>query len=161
MKKLILAVCFVSLLGGVAFADDKDDITALINEYSRLQGTGDIMGQMKMMTEDRIFINAGRRQMDQTANMKGQQASQDRDKKRDPGRQVIVTAVDPIIRIYGNTAVASFYWHWNTIYSAQFLDKLTGPAPSSWTSLIVTQVLVKEGGAWKMVHSHLSPTNAN
>ena len=36
MKKLILAVCFVSLLGGVALADDKDDILALINEYSRL-----------------------------------------------------------------------------------------------------------------------------
>ena len=78
MKRLMLAVCFVSLLGGVALADDNDDILALINEYCRLQSTGDIMGQMKMMTADRIFINGGIRQSDQAANMKSQQATQDR-----------------------------------------------------------------------------------
>jgi ketosteroid isomerase-like protein len=159
MKKLILAVCFVSLLGGVAFADDKDDITALINEYSRLESAGDITGQMKMMTEDRIFINGGIRRTDQAANMKSQQATQDRTRKRDPGRQVIVSALDPIIRVYGDTAVASFYWLFNTILSAEFLDKLTGPAPPSLNRLAVTQVLVKEGGAWKIVHTHISPTN--
>jgi hypothetical protein len=113
------------------------------------------------MTDDRIFILSGRRLTDQAANMKNQQASQDRNKKRDPERQFIVTAVDPIVRVYGDAAVASFYWHWNTIYGAAFLDKVAPNTPSSTISYIVTHVLVRDGGVWKIAHTHLSPTNAN
>ncbi len=66
MKRLILTVCFVSLLGGVAFADDRDDILALIDEYSRLQGTDNDTATneyaasfVPIMSEDRIYIGGG------------------------------------------------------------------------------------------------------
>ena len=160
MKKLnVLVICCVAMLGGVAFADDQDDIMALIDEYCRLEGTGDIMGQARMMTKDRIFILGGRRLSNQAANIESQQASSDRTKKRDPERKTIVTAVDPIIRVYGDAAVATFYWHINIIAGADFLDKVGPNAPPPWLSYIATQVFVKEGGTWKISHTHLSSTN--
>jgi hypothetical protein len=64
-----------------------------------------------------------------------------------------------LIRVYDDAAVATFYWHFNIIAGANFLDKVGPNAPASWISYIATQVFVKEGGAWKISHTHLSSTN--
>lgn len=135
-------------------ADDKDDIQALIDEYCRLEGVS-LTEQSKLMTGDRIMINTGRRQTDNAHNMKVQIAFETRNKQLDPGEQLIVTAVDPIIRVYGDAAVASFYRYWDYIPSADYLTEnpdAQGPRPN-----IVTLVMVKQGGAWKIAHMHMSP----
>jgi ketosteroid isomerase-like protein len=161
VKTLVLVGLVFSMLGGVAVADDKDDIMALIDDYCRLQGTGDLMGQANMMTADRIFILGGVRETNQAANMKQQQAAQDTTKKLDPERVTIVTATDPIVRVYGDAAVASFYWHFQNVFGADFI-KMTAPnVPSGSFSYIVTQVFVKEGGTWKIDYTHLSSYGDN
>ena len=156
---LLLVALIFCLVSSVVFADDQEDILTVIKEYSTHQATGDIAKQKEMMTADRTFVTGGRRLTDQVLNMQGQQAAQDRNRKRDPGAQVFVHAVDPIVKVYGDAASASFYWHINTIWSAEFLDRAQGNPPPGWGSLVVTMVLAKENGVWKIAHTHLSPTN--
>lgn len=158
LKRLVLFVLCVSMLGGVALADDKDDVLTLIDEYCRLEGTGDLAEQAaKIISPDRVFISFGRRLTDQAANTRSQQAIQDRDKKMDTETQVIVMPVDIIVRFHGDAAVASFYRHWHYIYSPARIREQGSDLPSSWYSDIVTLVLAKEGANWKIVHFHHSP----
>jgi len=137
-----------------ALADDEADIQALIDEYCRLESN--LAEQGKLMTHDRIMINAGRRQTDQATNMKVQLAGQKLNQELDPGAELIVTAVDPIIKVYGQAAVASFYRYWDLIPSAEYVkahpgENTTGPPPN-----IVTVVLVKQSDGWKISHMHMS-----
>jgi ketosteroid isomerase-like protein len=157
MRKLVLlgAAFFLVLSTVSAQADDKGDVQALIDEYCRLEGI-DLGAQAKLMTDDRIMVSAGRRQTDQATNMKVQIAGAKQLEKLDPGGQLIVTAVDPIIRIYGDTAVASFYRFWDYIPSAEYMKETGGDVPSGPPPNIVTLVLVKQAGVWKIVHTHMS-----
>ena len=155
--RLTIVGALVLIASNGVYADDHDDVLSLIKEYSALQGTGDITKQKALMTADRTFVNGGRRLTDQDLNMKGQQASQDRNRKRDPGAQVIVHAVDPIVKVYGDAALASFYWHTNTIWSAEFLNRIEGNPPPGWSSLIVTLVLTKENGSGRSLTRTFRP----
>ncbi|MEE9179931.1 MAG: nuclear transport factor 2 family protein [Vicinamibacteria bacterium] len=154
-QALLLAALFLVLSTFSARADDKGDVQALIDEYCRLEGI-DLAAQAKLMTDDRIMVSAGRRQTDQATNMKVQIAGAKQFDKLDPGGQIIVTAVDPVIRVYGDTAVASFYRFWDYIPSAEYMKESGDDAPSGPSPNIVTLVLVKQGGAWKIVHTHMS-----
>ena len=159
-KRAVVLVPFLLTLFIVpALADDKGDIQALIDDYCRTEG--DLAAQAKLMTDDRVFINQGRRQTDQATNMKVQKAGQELNQQLDPGAQLIVTGVDPIIRVYGDAAVASFYRFWDVIPSAEFVKanpdvNTSGPPPN-----VVTLVVVKQGGAWKIAHTHMSPLRPN
>ena len=75
----------------------------------------------------------------------------------DPAGQLIVTAADPIIRVLGDTAVASFYRYWDYIPSAEFIKSMNGNVLPGPPPDIVTIVGVKEAGKWKIAHSHMSP----
>ncbi len=89
--------------------------------------------------------------------MKVQIAGEKLSKKLDPGSQLIVTAVDPIIRIYGDVAVASFYRYWDFIPSAEYVKESPGNVPTAPPPNIMTLVMVKQNGAWKIAHTHMSP----
>lgn len=155
MRKItLLFVPLMLLFALTVLADDKADVQALIDEYCRLEGAS-LSEQAKLMTDDRIMITTGRRQTDNSANMKVQIANNKLFKAIDPGEQYVVTAVDPIIRVYGDAAVASFYRYWDYIPSAEYLKEnpdARGPRPN-----IVTLVMVKQAGAWKISHMHMSP----
>lgn len=138
---------------GFVWADDEADILALIDQYNQYQASGDITSQARLMTSDRVFISGRRRQTDQAMNMKQQAALQARNQKQYPGAQVFVTSADPIIRLYGgDAAAASFYWYTNVVLSPD----QEGPNPPV-SRLIVSLFLVKQGGAWKIAHTHISP----
>lgn len=154
MRKLMLLFVVLSLTFAVSvFAADKDDIQALIDEYVHLESN--LAAQAKLMTDDRIMISAGRRQTDNATNMKVQIANEAVLEKLDPGAELTVTAEDPIIRVYGETAIASFYRYWDVVPSAEAV-KESGEFPSGPPPDIVTLVLVKQAGAWKIVHTHMS-----
>lgn len=156
MRKLsLLLACFSIVFVQRAFADDKADVQHLIDEYCRLESN--LTEQAKLMTADRVMINVGRRQTDQATNMKVQIENEKVNMKLDPQGQLIVTAADPIIHVYGDTAVASFYRYWDYIPSAEFIKAMNGNVPSGPPPNIVTVVAVKQAGAWKIAHMHMSP----
>ena len=159
MRRTIIlgGMLLLVVLAGPVEAGDKEDVQAVIDEYCRLEGTGDLMAQAKLMTPDRVFIAIGGRNTDQASNMQVQQMNQDVLKQMDPGAKLVVTARDPIIMVNGNMAVASFYRYWARIWSAEFIKEQNGAVPPSPSPNIVTLVLVKQGREWKIAHTHGSP----
>lgn len=140
-----------------AHADDTDDVMAVLDAYIATET--DLEEQERLMTDDRIFIGPGVRLTDNASNMKGQIAGQKLARSLDPDGMMIVTMEDPIVRLYGDTAVASFYRHWSYIPGADAVR--AGNAGNSPPSQIVTVVLHRDGRDWKIVHSHMSPMSAN
>jgi len=146
------------LISPIAAADDADDIRAVVDVYLATEGS-DLKKQASLMTDDRIFINQGRRQTNNVANMEGQIAASERNRELDPKTTLSVNGEDVIIRVYGNAAVASFYRYWNVLASAESIR--AGNAPSGPPDDIVTLVLAKSGGDWKIVHTHQSALSNN
>ena len=154
-RKAILPALLILILCPLGQADDREDIDALVQEFSRLEAAQDVMTQAKLMTPDRLYVSGPGRRTNQALNMEIQQAGLDRDKKRFPNAKVFYDARDLIVRVYGgDAAIASFYWYANIILSPE----AEGPNPQL-SPTVVTLFLVKEGGAWKIAASHNSPLN--
>jgi ketosteroid isomerase-like protein len=141
------------LIVPISFADDTDDIRALLDEYVRTEN--DLESQAKMMTDDRTYIIGGARFTDNVANMKGQIAGQNLGRELDPDGMMIVTIEDPIIRINGDTAITTFYRHWTFIPGADAVR--AGHAGNSPPSQVTTVIFERIGRDWKIVHTHISP----
>ncbi len=140
---IFAVMCVVPV--GTAQAGDREDIEALVHEYNRLDEVLDVTAQANLMTEDRIYILPGVRYTsaaNQASNMKSQMASVARASQQASGNKTFITAVDPVIRVYGNAAVASFIRHTNFIPAE-------GPIPPVFR-VYCTLVLVKRSGNWKI-----------
>jgi hypothetical protein len=135
-----------------SFADDADDVRALLDEYVRTET--DLERQAQLMTDDRTYIAGGARFTDNVANMKGQIAGQKLGRELDPDGMMIVTIEDPIIRINGDTAITTFYRHWNYIPGADAVR--AGRDGNSPPSQISTVIFERIGRDWKIVHTHIS-----
>ena len=150
-----LSTLIVALAGLVfaplAFADDKADVMAVIEQYGELED--DLAAQAKMMRDDRVMITNVRR-TDNAKNMEIQMAGRKAGEAVNGGKTRFITTIEsPHIAIYGNTAVASFIRIFNVYPHNQPAD---GGGPQ-W----VTLVLVKEGGDWGIAHTHMSPAGGN
>lgn len=157
MKIIGIALSVPCLLfwSPIVVADDVADVRAVVDKYVRLEGT-DLSAQQQLMTDDSLFINAGRRQTNQTHNAMVQVAIQEAFGEWDSESELYATAEDVIVRVYGPAAIASFYRHWDFVPSQKLLDLTNGNPPSA-SPQIVTLVLVKEGGDWKIALRHNSP----
>jgi hypothetical protein len=135
----------------LAFADDKDDVMAVIEQYGELED--DLAAQARMMRDDRVMIT-NVRQTDNAKNMEIQMAGRKAGEALNGGKTRFITTIEsPHIAIYGNTAVASFIRIFNVYPHNQ---EPAGGQPN-W----VTLVLVKEGGKWGIAHTHMSPAGGN
>ena len=136
-----------------AFADDEDDVMAVIQQYGDTEG--DLSTQSKMMRADRVFIAGGVRQTDEAKNMAIQMAARQASEAVNGGKTKFMTTIEsPKVAIYGNVAVASFVRIFNTFPHNQ-------PANPPGTPTWVTLVMVKEGGKWGIAHTHQSPAGGN
>ncbi len=137
---------------------DIDAVNQLIDHYGALEDGMDMSGQAQLMTADRVWIgNGAGRRTDQAANMRIQQAGMDQLKKLVPGIRTFTEDRDRLIKLYGNgsVAVASFYRYTTTILPADTPKDIAAqfqPTPPA----VVTLVLEKRDGGWKIVHSHFS-----
>ena len=156
MRRFILSFALLPLVFALAvpaFAGDKEDIEALIDQYLKTEDSGDLKTQENLMAADRVWLvtGAGRR-LDQSQNMAIQEAGQ----QPDSGEVTTISeARDLVVRFYGDNdsvAVASFYWYINVIFRGGPPDGFTPPTPT-----LVTHLLEKEGGSWKIAHTHISP----
>lgn len=152
-RNLIAALTALMILAApFAAADDEEDIRALLDRYAGLEG--DLEAQAKLIRDDRVMIAGGVRQSDQAQNLAVQIADRDHRAALEGGEaKWIVRLESPEIRVYGNTAVASFIRLAN-IYPPN-------SEPINTTPLWTTLVLVKERGAWGIAHAHLSPAGGN
>jgi len=64
--------------------------------------------------------------------------------------QMVVRIEDPLIRVYGDTAVASFL----RLFDVAPPRKLANATGRAWFSMF----LVKENDEWKIAHHHVSST---
>ena len=137
----------------VVQADDMDDATALLNAY--IETESDLNAQSKLMSEDRIFIvgSPAMRITDNATNMMGQAHGEKRRKARDPESLYFATIEDPIVRMYGDVAVASFRRNLNFRPSA---DGMRNGMSNNTGRQLVTVVMAKVDGDWKIVHTHIS-----
>jgi hypothetical protein len=134
-----------------AFADDNDDVLAWIYEYGELED--DLAAQSRMIRDDRVMITAVR-QTDNAKNMAIQIANRKAGEAVSGGKTKFITTIEsPQVAIYGNVAVASFVRMFNVYPHNQ---QSVGGNPQ-W----VTVVLVKEGGDWKLAHTHISAAGGN
>lgn len=160
-SKVRRSICLVALMPLIAatsaLADDVDDVKAVIDSYIATET--DLESQADLMTDDRTYIVGGARFTDNVANMRGQIAGQKLNRELDPDGTLIVTAEDLTVRVIGDAAVASFYRHWNFIPGADAVR--AGRGGNGPPSQITTVVLAKDGGDWKIVHTHISPMAGN
>jgi hypothetical protein len=139
---------------------DLDAIHRLIDQYGQTEDAGDMMAQAKLMSADRVWIGqapAGR-QTDQAMNMRAQQAQYDVQKKLVPGLQWFTQARDRLVKFYGNAAVAvaSFYWYREPVIPGGTARDVAQGIEAAATPVAITLVLEKQGGEWKIVHTHVS-----
>jgi ketosteroid isomerase-like protein len=135
------------VLSTAAWADDVDDVTAFLYRYAELES--DLDAQASMIRDDRVMIAGSARQTDQAKNMEVQIAAQRANNAMAGGGKMVVRIESPEVRVYGDTAVASFMRLTN-IFPANASPITPGPL---WVSL----VLVKERGNWAIAHTHISP----
>jgi hypothetical protein len=149
---------FMVILAGLIFApfaiaDDEDDVLAIVYQYGNLEG--DLEAQSKLMRADRVYITGGFRQTDEAKNMAIQMAVRKAGEAAAGGKIKFISTIEgPVVRVYGNVAVASFVRVFNTFPPNQ-------PANPPGTPTWVTLVLVKDGGKWGIAHTHQSPTAGN
>ena len=136
-----------------AKADDMDDVQALLDAY--IETESDLMAQTRLMSDDRIFINGtpAMRMTDNQANMKGQIHVDSRRQQMDPTAIYYATREDQIVRVYGDAAVASFRRNLNFRPSA---EGMRNGMSNNTARQLVTVVMAKIDGDWKIVHTHIS-----
>ena len=137
---------------------DVDAINGLIDQYGTLEDAMDMTSQAKLMVADRVWVAQGAvRRTDQAVNMRIQQAGYDALKKQVPGVQSFTEDRDRLVKFYANgaVAIASFYR-----YTTLILPPNTPPdvakALAAPPAGVVTLVLEKRDGQWKIVHTHVS-----
>jgi len=136
----------------LAFADDMDDVMAVIAEYGELEDN--LQEQADLIRDDRVMIT-NVRQSDQKKNMAIQIAARKANEAANGGKTKFITTIEaPQIKLYGDVAVASFV----RTFAVFPHNQAPVPAnPGQW----VTLVLVKEGGDWGIAHTHMSPNGNN
>jgi ketosteroid isomerase-like protein len=141
------------LFSFTAKADDMDDVQALLDAY--IETESDLMAQTRLMSDDRIFINGtpAMRMTDNQANMKGQIHVDSRRQQMDPTAIYYATREDQIVRVYGDAAVASFRRNLNFRPSA---EGMRNGMSNNTARQLVTVVMAKIDGDWKIVHTHIS-----
>ena len=136
---------FVGPISG--FADDEDDVMSVIYQWAALEQ--DLEAQAALVRDDRVQVGGGVRQTDQSENLAVQLMNYNAMVESMGGEpEMIVRIESPLVRVYGDTAVASFVRLFNLAPPGE-RPRQVGAA---WFSM----VLVKEDDTWKIAHHHVS-----
>jgi ketosteroid isomerase-like protein len=154
---LICAIAFPSFALAQKQAD-VDAVNRLLERYRATEDASDLVSQGKLMTPDRVWVSqfAGGRRIDNVENMRIQQAQADRRKKVLPGMVQFTEDREPLLRFYGggDVAVVSFFRYVTRVFPPETSEEVKREyAPSNE---MMTVVLEKRGGEWKIVHTHVS-----
>jgi ketosteroid isomerase-like protein len=141
---LLVFFAFIPFAG----ADDKSEVLDVIQAWADLESN--LVAQADLIRDDRIQIAGGIRQTNQKLNLEVQVMNHEAGVKAAGGEPTLKVRIeDPIIRVYGDVAVASFI----RLFNFAPYGKSPNPPNKAWC----TMVLVKEMGIWRIAHHHLSP----
>ena len=144
------SLMLVFLMGIIASAsaNAESEVLSVIQKWADLES--DLESQAGLIRDDRIQIAAGIRQTDQKSNLKVQVMNYKAGVNAAGGEpNLMVRIEDPIIRIYGDVAIASFV----RLFNFSAYGERPNPPAKAWC----TMVLVKEENQWKIAHHHISP----
>ena len=138
---LVAIPCF----SPVVRADDAADVKACEMAFNAAENAGNTDGMFKYFLADRTVYGSagGRLTVGWTAENKNR-----RQAEFDAGRKVDLRIEDLSVRLYGDTAVTTFY----RIGTVKGLDGILRK-----TSLRISGVWIRQKGEWKLAHRHESP----
>jgi len=147
VSKLILMSTLVCLPAMSVYADDEDDVLDVIHQWAALEQ--DLEAQAELVRDDRVQIGGGVRQSNQAQNLAVQLMNYEAMVNSMGGEPDMMVRIEsPLIRIYDDTAVASFV----RLFNISPPGERASPVSAAWFSM----VLIKEGGEWKIAHHHVS-----
>ena len=146
MRALVISVTAVILacLATAARADDVADVKAAEIAFNAAQNAGNIEGMFKLSLPDRtVYGSAG------GALVEGwtEESKKRRQSEFDAGRKIDLKIEDLKVRIYGDTAVTTFY----RVGTMKEVGGIT-----KQVHLRISGVWVRRGGEWKLAHRHES-----
>jgi hypothetical protein len=166
LKPLLLIVILFTVSSGQK--PDIDAINKIIDNYSKTEDDGKLLEQAKLMSDDRVWIglNGLGRMTNQSLNMNMQQFQSDAFQKSINGIKWFSDARDRLIKFYGDgkVAVASFYWYRSFVLPPNTNSETRNIMNTQPDPMVVSMVLEKRKGNWKIVHTHnssLVKTNNN
>jgi len=137
---------------------DIEAVNQLLDRYTELEESMDMMAQAQLMSPDRVWLGAGTgRVTDQAKNMEIQAAQFENDRTAMQGLSWFVDDRDRLVKFYGGgrVAVASFYRYMTYIIPAGVPPVMAEPLAAT-QPMAITLVLEKSEGEWKIVHTHVS-----
>jgi ketosteroid isomerase-like protein len=153
----VFIIVMAMFLSPIALSDnhssnrgDVSEVMAVIEKWAALES--DLRAQAELIRDDRVQISQGIRQSDQAGNLAVQLLKHDARVEFWGGEPMMMVRIeDPLVRVYGDVAVASFM----RLFDVAPPGERPGSTGKAWFSL----VLVKERGEWKIAHNHVSAAN--
>ena len=145
-----MIAALVSTSNTYAQPSDESAILELLEKWAALEN--DLEAQASLVRDDRVQIGGGIRQTDQAENLEVQIMRYEALVESWGGEpKMIVRIEDPLVRVYGDAAVASFL----RLFDVAPPGKPANATGRAWFSMF----LVKEDGEWKIAHHHVSSAN--
>jgi Domain of unknown function (DUF4440) len=136
---------------------DRDELQALVMEFTRLEDAGDMQAQSKITAPDRWWHGPGGRRTDNAMWMKVQEDNIAATRVRFPGLKTTREVRDLQIRLIGTTAaVTSFTWFFNRVVPGDMTSERRA-ALGPLVPVTVSHVWSKGADGWKIVSTHQSP----
>ena len=140
----MLAIFFLTSLSFLSFSSEQE-VLDTIYKWSALES--DLDAQSELIRDDRVMITS-KRWPNQKENLMIQKERRAANLSRDPDSTLISTISSPVVRIYGEVAIADF------VRRTDFIPSMGDMSPPTFT--YVTLVLVEENGEWGIAHTHNS-----
>ena len=146
MKRVVIAVAAISLicLATVARADDVADVKAAEIAFNAAENAGNIDGMFKLCLPDRtVYPSAGGPLVEGWT----EEGKKRRQAEFDAGRKIDLQIEDLKARIFGDTAVTTFY----RVGTMKDVGGVTKKV-----RLRISGVWVRQRSEWKLAHRHES-----
>lgn len=160
MRRLIsFYVLVLFSVSGSAYAGDREDVLAAINQYMAYEKSGNLIAQGELMVDERsIVYPGGRVQGDNRKGMERQQADQDKFTAEFPGVHHEFELRDVQVQIWNaDSAMVTFDSLPTRIVPPSLPPEKVAKLGSPKIPLIVAVILVKQQGAWKIAHTTFVP----
>lgn len=144
---------------GSAYAGDREDILASINQYMTYETSGNLVAQGELMVDERsIVYPGGRVQGNNRKGMEQQQADQDKFTAEFPGVHHEFELRDVQVQIWNaDSAMVTFDSLPTRIVPPSLPPEKVAKLGSPKIPLIVAVLLVKQLGTWKISHTTFVP----
>ena len=144
---------------GWVHAGDREDVLAVIDQYMAHEESGDLIAQGALMVDGRSMVYPGGRAIgDNDKGMQRQQSEQDRFAAEFPGVRYAYELRDVQLQVWNaDSAMVVFDSVPTRIVPPSLPPETVAKLGQGKVPLIVAAMLVRQQGAWKIVHTTFVP----